>query len=365
VSLAEPPAESPVKLPAEPRAEPPAAPRAESPAAPQAESPAAPQAESPAAPRAESPAEPPAMPPVLFELPSRDYSGRRRMRVLGVATGVLILLAAGGVALVHPWSPADPGSASTDAARSPRQPAESAAQSAAAWVSQHVSRTDIVACDPAMCLALKAEGMPAASLLTLLSTTASPLHAQVVVATPKVRSQFGGRLDSLYAASVIAQFGSAPDQVAVQVVTPSGPAAYEAALRQDEAARKVAGAQLLANKRITETPQARTQLADGEVDSRLLITLSALAAVHPVSILAFGDPGPDASAGVPLCSADLSGSGQAAGLADASYLGWLTAFFRAQPAPYAGHIAVLQQGGQPVMQVEFSSPSPLGLLAHA
>jgi hypothetical protein len=289
------------------------------------------------------------------------------MRVLGVATVVLILLAAGGVALAHPWSPSDPP-ASTDAAHSPSESAgraaASAAQSAAAWVSQHVSRSAIVACDPAMCLALKAEGMPAASLLTIMSTTASPLHAQVVVATPVVRSQFGSRLDSLYASSVIAQFGSAPDQVAVQVVTPSGPAAYQTALRQDEAARKVAGAQLLANKHITATAQARTQLADGEVDSRLLITLSALAAVHPVSILAFGDPGPGASAGVPSCSADLSGSGQAASLTDAKYLRWLTSFFQAQPAPYAGHIVVLQQGGQPVMQVEFTSPSPLGLLVH-
>jgi hypothetical protein len=214
-----------------------------------------------------------------------------------------------------------------------------------------------------MCSALKAQGVPAASLL-ILQTATSPLRAEVVVATPAVRNQFGSRLDSLYAPAVIAEFGSAPDQVTVQVVAPSGPAAYLAALRQDVAARKAAGTQLLANKRIMETAQARTELVGGEVDSRLLIMLSALAAVHPVDILAFGDPGPGASAGVPLCSADLSGSGKAAGMTDASYLSWLTAFVRAQPVPFAGSIAALRQGDQPTIQVEFSSPSPLGLLAH-
>ena len=186
----------------------------------------------------------------------------------------------------------------------------------------------------------------------------------MVVVTPAVSSQFGGRLDSVYAPSVIAGFGSGPGLVSVQVIAKDGPAAYLAALRQDVAARKAAGDQLLANKRIAATAQARTQLAAGEVDSRLLIMLPALAAVHPIQILAFGDPGPGAGPGVPLCSADLSGSGRAAGLTDASYLGWLTAFVRAQLPPFAGNMAVLPGSGQPVVRVEFAQPSPLGLLAH-
>ncbi len=78
----------------------------------------------------------------------------------------------------------------------------------------------------------------------------------------------------------------------MQVVAPDGAAAYLAALRQDVAARKAAGAQLLVNKRIRVMGQARTQLAAGEVDDRLLIMLPALAAAHPIQILAFGDSGP-------------------------------------------------------------------------
>ena len=215
-----------------------------------------------------------------------------------------------------------------------------------------------------MCAALEARGVPAANLLILRTGTTSPLGAQVVVVTPAVRSQFGSRLDSVYAPSVIASFGSGPDQVSVQVIAKDGPAAYLTALRQDVAARKAAGAQLLANKRIRASAEALAQLAAGAVDSRLLIMLPALAAVHPIQILAFGHPAPGASPGVPLCSADLSGSGRAAAMTDASYLNWLTSFVRAQLGPFEGGMAVLQEAGQPVVRVVFAQPSPLGLLAH-
>ena len=169
----------------------------------------------------------------------------------------------------------------------------------------------------------------------------------------------------MYAPSVIAGFGSGAGRVSVQVTAPDGAAAYLAALRQDLTARKAAGPQLVANKRIEIAAQARTQLATGAVDSRLLILLPALAAVHPVQILAFGDPAPQASPGIPLCSADLSGSGRAAGMTDASYLSWLVALVRAQLHPFSASTAILRQGDQPILRVEFSRPSPLGLLGHA
>jgi hypothetical protein len=149
----------------------------------------------------------------------------------------------------------------------------------------------------------------------------------------------------------------------VQVIARNGPTAYLTALREDLAARKAAGAQLLANKQIRVSAEAAAQLGAGAVDSRLLIMLPALAAQHPIQILAFGQPAPGASPGVPLCSADLSASGRAAGMTDARYLRWLTSFARAQLGLFAGSMAVLQQAGQPVVRVEFSQPSPLGLLA--
>ncbi len=148
----------------------------------------------------------------------------------------------------------------------------------------------------------------------------------------------------------------------MQVVAPDGAAAYRAALRQDQMARKAAGTQLLANKQIGAAARTRTQLADGAVDSRLLILLPALAATHPIQVLAFGNSGPGAGPDSPLCSVTLSGSGSAAGMTDAGYQRWLTSFVRAQLTHFTGSVAVLRQGGQTVVRVQFSRPSPLGLL---
>jgi outer membrane biosynthesis protein TonB len=328
---------------------------------PSAEAP--PVEEPPTAPVAEARAVPAAEPPE----PSRDRPVRRRRRILSLVAAVVVVLAAGGVAvaLSRPHA-GHTGHRPVTALRVARaQPGSNASRLAAAWVAQQVARNAIVACDPLMCAALEALGVPAANLMILQATATSPLGAQVIVVTPAVRRQFGSRLDSVYAPSVIAGFGSGPDQVSVQVIAQNGPTAYLTALREDLAARKAAGAQLLANKRIQASAEARAQLEAGAVDSRLLIMLPALAAKHPIQILAFGQPAPGAGPGVPLCSADLSGSGQVAAMSDASYLSWLTSFVRAQLLPFAGRMAVLQQAGQPVVHVVFAQPSPLGLLAHA
>ena len=277
---------------------------------------------------------------------------------------IAIMLAAGGVAgfLTRPHAGHSGHGAASRSAGS--QPLSAASQLAAVWVAQQVASSTIVACDPLMCSALEAQGVPAANLLVLRADATSPLGAQVVVVTPAVRDQFGSRMDSVYAPSVIAGFGSGAGQVSVQVVAQDGPTAYLTALRQDAAARKAAGAQLLANKHIQASAEAQAQIAAGEVDARLLIMLPALAAVHPIQVLAFGDPAPGAGPGVPLCSADLSGSGRAANMSDVSYLRWLTSFVGTQLVPFAGDMSVLQEAGQPVVRVVFAQPSPLGLLSH-
>ena len=366
---AAPPAEEPSAAP--PAEEPLAAPVAEAPPAeerPAEEPPAATVAGAPPAkePPAVSVAKPRAVPAAEPPAPSRDRLARRQWRVPSLVAAIVVLMAAGGVAVALSLPHAGHSGHGPATASHPAggQPGGTASQLASAWVAQQVARSAIVACDPLMCSALEAQGVPAANLLILRTGSMSPLRAQVVVVTPAVRSQFGSRLDSVYAPSVIAGFGSGPDQVSVQVIAQNGPTAYLTALRQDVAARKAAGAQLLANKRIGVSAEARAQLGAGAVDSRLLIMLPALAVQHPIQILGFGQPAPGAGPGVPLCSVDLSGSGQAAGMIDASYLSWLTSFVRAQLVPFAGSMAVLQQAGQPVVRVEFAQPSPLGLLSH-
>jgi hypothetical protein len=281
-----------------------------------------------------------------------------------VAVLVLLLAAAGSVVLAFslPHGGRNPESRGGSGGGGITEAA--AVQQAAAWVSQQVSRSAIVGCDPATCSALQDRGMPAANLLVLGNAAADPLHASLVVATPAVRNQYGARLGSVYAPSVIATFGSGVGQVNVLVTAPEGASAYLDALRKDVAARKAVGVQLLANQGIMVTSQARAQLAGGEVDSRLLIVLPAMASVHPIKVLGFGDPGPGASPQIPLCSVDLAGSGQAAGMSSTGYQHWMVGFMRAQLVPFSGSADVLGQGDQAVVRLTFSRPSPLGLLTQ-
>ena len=104
---------------------------------------------------------------------------------------------------------------------------------AAAWVASQVSGGAIVACDPAMCSALLAQGVTAGNLLVLRSAASDPLGSDVVMATAAVRSQFGARLASVYAPEVIASFGSAELRIDVRAVAPDGAAAFQHALAAD------------------------------------------------------------------------------------------------------------------------------------
>ncbi len=127
---------------------------------------------------------------------------------------------------------------------------------AAHWVASQVSHSVVVSCDPLMCRVLRASGFPAGSLLDLWPGAGSPLGSSVVVATARVRSDFGVRLDSVYAPQVLARFGSGNTRVAVRVIAPDGAAAYWASLSADLALRKQSGAEFLTSSRIGATATA-------------------------------------------------------------------------------------------------------------
>jgi hypothetical protein len=131
---------------------------------------------------------------------------------------------------------------------------------AAKWIAQQVASSAIVACDPAMCAALQADGLAAARLLVLGTASADPLGSDVVVATPALRNEFGGRLAGVYAPAVIASFGSGAAQIDVRAIAPSGAAAYESSLAADRLARIAAGRQLLGNAHILVSSAARAAL---------------------------------------------------------------------------------------------------------
>jgi hypothetical protein len=232
----------------------------------------------------------------------------------------------------------------------------------AQWVAQQVNGDAIVACDPAMCGALQAAGVPTGRLLVLRPGQADPLGSDIVVATAAVRSQFGSRLTSVYAPISIAGFGTGAARIEIRVEAPDGAAAYLAQLSADVTARRAAGAQILHNTAIEESPAARSLLAAGQVDSRLLETLVTLSHTDPVDVISFGgSPVSGVSVGVPLRFAEITGA--ATGGHRAASLSTLRAFLSAQRPPYRpSRVTALRVASRTVLGVEYPAPSPLGLL---
>jgi hypothetical protein len=283
-----------------------------------------------------------------------------------MALVVLIVVFAAGaltVALIrHPGSgTAASGSGQAAAGSAPVAAATAARQRAASWIVAQVSHSTVVSCDPAMCAALEARGFPSGDLMTIGPSASYPLGSAVIAATAPVRSEFGSRLTTVYAPTVLASFGTGTAQVDIRAYAPDGAAAYLSALKTDQAARSSAGGQLLRNHRVEVTTAARAPLAAGQVDARLLITIATLAAQGRVSIVAFGDSGPGASPGVPLRAAVLA---QPPGTSS-GYLQSVLTFLRAQQAPYLANSISLAQlaNGQDIVRIEYAAPSPLGLLS--
>jgi hypothetical protein len=228
---------------------------------------------------------------------------------------------------------------------------------------RQVAPAAIVACDPQMCAVLQSKGIPASRLLMLGAGNAGPFSSDVIVSTAAVRDAFGSRLTGMYAPVALASFGSGNAQVEIRVVAADGSAAYLRRLAADAGARRAAGALLLRNPDVRVSPGARGDLTAGQVDARLLSLIGALATPYHVDITGFGAPAAGASPGVPLRSADISPP-PAGGGNDAATLTSMKTFLLAQQAPFRpADVAVVRlASGQTVLHLEFTAPSPLGLL---
>jgi hypothetical protein len=223
-------------------------------------------------------------------------------------------------------------------------------------VAAQVSRGTIVACDPLMCAALEQRGFPAADLATIGAGSGDPLGSGIVVSTLALRSQLGTRLAQVYAPVVIASFGSGSSLIQVRVTAVGGAAAYLGAVQADQQARKVAGRELARNTHVhLPAAAAMAELVSGQVDSRLLITLAALAARLSIQVVGFADAGPGAGMSVPLRLMTITAP-------TTSYLKVLLAFLRAQRPPLRALVFEHRIGRTIAVQIEFTAPSPIGLL---
>jgi hypothetical protein len=294
-------------------------------------------------------------------------AGSRRYRFVGGFVGIAVVVGAVTGFAISRVS-ATPSSAHASRSADPATPGPSSTvnsqglttaaairQQTATWVAAQVSRGEIIGCDPLMCATLQQHGLPPADLATLGASASDPLGSGIVISTTAVRSQLGPRLASVYAPLVIASFGTGASLVQIRVVAPGGMTAYEPAERADLTARQLAGRELAGNKNIQEPAAAKAALQSGRVDSRLLITLAALAATSRVHVSAFSDAGPGAGASVPLRRLTVVTSSP-------TYLRELLSFLNAQRPPLLANVSQHRDGRMTTVQIQFTAPSPTGLL---
>jgi len=272
--------------------------------------------------------------------------------VVALALAGVFAVPAAPAARVRPAGPPSAGTAVRHGV--PSQASTAAQTEAAAWIADQASSGAIIACDPAMCAALLAQGVTASQLMPLRPGSAD-LRAAVVVTSASADSQ----LTDEYAPAVIASFGSGDSRIEVRAAEPGGAAGYESALRADRGARMSAGSQLLQNSRIRFTAQDAAQLRAGEVDSRVLATLAALSSQYSLRVTAFGDASPGVQA--LYREVTIAGDGSRDGAAE---LAAALALVKAQDQPYLpAHATIVHPGtGQAALNIQFAAPSPLGLL---
>lgn len=320
----------------------------------------------PSAPAAPRRAEPdPDVRPASNPRAGRTRHPGRRWRLAGVLISlVLVAVAVLTIELSRREHPAA-GAPGVSTAGSRRIAAETFARGqAVAWVTSQVGHYINVACDAVVCSELAQHGIPAADLQVLRPTSPDPYGGVLIIATADIRSQFGGKLATVYAPQVIASFGTGTNRIDIRVVAQMGPAAFRAAFAADLAARRSSGAELLRNRHVTASPSARALLSAGQVDLRLLTTIAFLADQHPVDISGFATSAPGGSPGLPLRFAYLAVSDPAAHMASSTYVHALIALVSSQPPPYVPlNLGVVRlSDGQQVVRLEFPAPSPTGLL---
>jgi hypothetical protein len=224
---------------------------------------------------------------------------------------------------------------------------------AAAWIAQQVLPSVLIGCDPLMCQALETANVSASRLSVVQPSAPDPLGVEVIVATPALQSQFGPRLATVYAPLVLASFGSGAQRIDIRYLPPAGTAAFEASLAAAKRSRIQAGQQLLSNKHVRASAQARGALLAGDVDPRLLITLGLLAHEIPVTLVLFDDPSPGASSAVPLRGAEIGASASAG-------LSAITAFLAQQTTYQPSQYHEVRIAGAQVVTVQYDAPGPLG-----
>jgi hypothetical protein len=259
-----------------------------------------------------------------------------------------VVVAAGPIAVMLSRHTAAPPDGSGSALRN----------DAAAWISQQVSSNDVVSCDLAMCQTLEAYGVSTGNLLVMNSGDDHLQDSEVVVSTAAIRHLFGSRLDSDYAPTVLASFGSGKAEIDVRAVASHGVKVYQSQFHTDLLQREQTGTALATVSRLVLKAASRKQLVSGQVDSRMLLLFTIL--LQPkgsVDVLGFGDSGPRASPDVPLRSVYLAETGAVANVRST-----LAALHQQQGNFRPARAETVRFHGQRALYIEFAAPPVLGLI---
>jgi hypothetical protein len=104
----------------------------------------------------------------------------------------------------------------------------------------------------------------------------------------------------------LARIGSGSTAIIIRVVAAQGTAAYKAQLKANQRQLSTGGAGLLSSRQVTASPMARRLLLSGRIDARLIVVLTAVAAVHPIDIVSFNASAAGVSPGVSFRTAELA-----------------------------------------------------------
>jgi 4-amino-4-deoxy-L-arabinose transferase-like glycosyltransferase len=219
-----------------------------------------------------------------------DHLVRTRGRTL-TALSVLAALAAAAVA-VPLWTVQLRGLFLADLDRPMRQ--------AQSWVDENVHRDQRVLVDDSVWVDLVRAGFPRDNVVWYYKADTDPAvqakspngwkdYDYVLVTQALQRSIDTDPIvkEAFDNATKRAIFGSGDQEVDVVQVHPEGRDVSDATAKTDTAARTTAGRALVDNPRITLSTDARSQLSDGTVDSRLVTLLASLAGQHRLTVTGF------------------------------------------------------------------------------
>jgi len=294
----------------------------------------------------------------------RSLGTRSSRRIaVGLAT-VLVLAAAGlGYAFTRDSTPSRPAdSVSPSASPDPIADADTTRSLAAAWIVENVADGTIVACDPAACADLESSGYLATALVPLRDN-ADIRQAELVLVTSAVRARLGATLDQLAAPTPLAVFGTSDAPVEVREISLDGPDGYQKRWAADRADRLSAGRALARARGLHLTGTARWNLLRGNVDTRILTTLTPLLAAHDIWISRFVASGPEGSRGV-LRIVEIDHIDGRKIRDGAGRTAVAVGYFRTQQAPFLPSAVEVSPDAQGlVLRVTYPVPSPLGLLS--